>query len=444
MLQSRIYFPMALAIVMSTTLALAQSQNKIGQTATKPGKTSTVRHKDVRHHMKQTIIKARFHINRGKKLKSVMDLDTGAQAYLEMARLNGKPSLYSRAKRLLDLADTYTKPGSLPRLARIEYMMAMHAFRDGLKLIDVLLRKPGLLQTMRRGLLNQKGDAHFQLGQYEDALAAWTQADKMKSSMSSLARLAYYYRSTGNVPRATKLLDECMKLPIQRYGRRWAWLLIQRGLMEFDHGRTKAAIPYYKRAVRAFPGWYLSLEHLAEALADQGEYDKALKIYKRVLKSNKDPAFIDAVAGVYEAKKMDAKAKKWSLRAQKAYAERLAQYPQLTTGHALDYFLEKGKLETTLKLAQANFDQRPSGEATIKLIQARLGMGHLTDAHILIEKLLKTPYSTPEVHGVASLIFEAMKSPKRATEQKALALKLSTSAMADVTWLRSRMGLKTP
>jgi len=79
-----------------------------------------------------------------------------------------------------------------------------------------------------------------------------------------------------------------------------------------------------------------------------------------------------AMAGVLADLGETSEASDWVRRADLAFAERLEDYPEAATGHALEHALEYGDPEEALALAEANAALRPNGPALDLLAQAYL------------------------------------------------------------------------
>ena len=387
---------------------------------------------------------ARFYLTRGKKARNATDFDEAARAYLAYARATGHLKAFGRARSLLERADRLMTEPNQRRMPWAEYKMAVHDFAGALEIIEHYVRRTGSSTSVRVYALGLYGDVLFNLGRYGEALDAYRESLTLKKSIAGYARLAHYQRATGDIAGAKASFEKALALPVAHYGPTWAWLLVMRGLLAFDFGDVEGAIPFYEQAVSALPGWYLSTEHLAEAYVEVGRLQDALVLYKNVLKANRDPAFIHALSELYAKLGQTKKSKLWAKRTQNAYAKRLKKYPEMTTGHGLDYYLENGTNEQALILAKAYFKQRPAGDAAVKYAQALLRAGQLEHAQSKLDAVMRTPYSTPDLHGTAFLLYAALGQTKLADEQRQVAIKLCPSAITDLEWLRDKMASAVP
>ena len=81
---------------------------------------------------------------------------------------------------------------------------------------------------------------------------------------------------------------------------RFAWLEVQRGFLDFAHGRYREAQSHYDRADTAYPGYWLVDEHIAELLAAQGRYADAIAFFERVASAVHRPELEQAIGELYQ------------------------------------------------------------------------------------------------------------------------------------------------
>ncbi len=113
----------------------------------------------------------------------------------------------------------------------------------------------------------------------------------------------------------------------------------------------------------------------------------------------------------------------------------MKRYPHAMTGHALDYYLEKGDVAKALELARKNHQVRPGGEAKVKLACALVLNAEFAEARSVIEAALASPFDPAQLHATASVIYgksgDAAKAKKHADRANALAV----GGMDGVAWL---------
>ena len=65
--------------------------------------------------------------------------------------------------------------------------------------------------------------------------------------------------------------------------RSYAWVAVQRGLLEFNRGRYDRAWAHYEQADKAYSGYWLVEAHVAELLGAQRKFDQAVALYRKTL-----------------------------------------------------------------------------------------------------------------------------------------------------------------
>jgi len=344
-------------------------------------------------------------------------------------------SAFDDADRLLAAAEAAAKGNAGPVMVRVAYLMAIHQFEAAHALLDPQGGSAAGKPKKSGAVLGYLGDVAFQRGQYAEALAHWTQASELGRSPGTLSRLAEYHHQTGRSDEAKRLLAEADERAIKAQPMIRAMIRVRQGLIALDQGKPAEALAHYRRAADIFSGWFLIREHIAEALAELGETKEALAIYRAVLKENPDPAFMSAVADLHAAQGAEAEARAWRTKTAQAYDARMKRYPHAMTGHALDYYLEKGDAAKALELARKNHQARPGGEAKVKLAGALVLNAEIAEARSVIEAALASPFDTAPLHATASVIYgksgDATKAKKHAVRANALAV----GGMDGVAWL---------
>ena len=91
-------------------------------------------------------------------------------------------------------------------------------------------------------LLALRADLAYQEGRYLEARAGYQAALRQKRSWDNLARLAFYLSRTGDPRTADALYREAQDDLSAKEMRSWAWIELQRGLLELDRGRPARAL----------------------------------------------------------------------------------------------------------------------------------------------------------------------------------------------------------
>ena len=252
-----------------------------------------------------------------------------------------------------------------------------------------------------------RADLALARGDYAAAEQAYLAKVEEHRSSEALLRLGAYRAQTGLPDEADALFAEAIELASADRDYKRATLELQRGLLDLEHQRYPEAQAHYEAAAEYFSGWYLLEEHLAEIYCLQGECERSLPIYERVIEETESPELMGAYADALEELGRDEEAETWRTRADARFAALLEEFPEALGGHGLEYFLERGPAERALELAEANAELRADGEALTLLAEAQLGSEKVEEANATIDRLLETPYRTPSMLELAMRVREA-------------------------------------
>ncbi len=268
----------------------------------------------------------------------------------------------------------------------------------------------------------------FYRGDYPAAFAAHRALLAERPGIAVLARLAQLHFVSGHREEALALLDRAERSHHGGDAQLKAWLLLQRAIIELESGFWEDARAWLLAAERAFPGWWLIREHLAEIHALLGEDEAALREYAAVIEQTGHPEFMDALAELLRARGDEAGARAWIARARTRHEQRLALAPEASYGHGLEHFLQFGTPAEALALARKNHALRPYGEAQMQLANALLRSGDVREAEALMHTALASGWRTAELHAVAARTFAAAGKLADAQKQRALAKALNPRA----------------
>jgi tetratricopeptide (TPR) repeat protein len=344
-----------------------------------------------------------------------------ASEYLAKAQLSGSYDDYAAAERALDDAFKVAIPGSGPHMVRASLEFTMHRLAGAEQQLDAIARyvvPPD--RGDRAEIAAMRGDIAFYRGQYSQALAYYDQADALVPNAASFRRAIHAAR-TGNPDRALAYFAQAESAYRSPSPQTRAYLELQRGIVQLDRGRLNEAMEYFRSADKIFPGRWLIREHIAEVLALQGKITEAETLYRDIVRRTGHPEFIDALAGIADAKGDKTTAARLYAQSSTIWAHRLQQFPEATYGHAIDHCIARQDWPCALQLAQKNHQARPYGEAKIALARALLGSGRISEARAIIESVLASPWRTNDLHRAASEIYSASGMAAQAQAQARLA-----------------------
>ena len=224
------------------------------------------------------------------------------------------------------------------------YLLKAHTALKLHKLVQVhaaLLAVTAIYDSSEGRLL--RADLDFQRGRYQLAEKGYKWALQTERSWGGLARLAYLYGKMGDEPAADRLYEEAQDQLTAKEMRSYAWLEVQRGFLDFAHGRLDAARLHYRRAAMAYPGYWLVDEHIAELLGAEGEYGNAIAILKRSVSTVCRPELEQAIGELYDLSGGSEMALQWKRRALAAYLESAKRGEVHYYHHLADYYSDAAK-----------------------------------------------------------------------------------------------------
>jgi tetratricopeptide (TPR) repeat protein len=161
----------------------------------------------------------------------------------------------------------------------------------------------------------------LQEGRYEAARGGYLRAIEESPTWDNLARLASWEARFGDPERADQLYQRAQDEIPAEDKRTHAWVAVQRGRREFDRGRYDRARVLYEQADRAYSGYWLVEEHIAELLGAERKFDQAVALYLRGLARAPRPELQHALGDLYVFMGDAERARPWHDQALAAYLE---------------------------------------------------------------------------------------------------------------------------
>ena len=341
-----------------------------------------------------------------------------ASELMARAQLSGSYNDYAAAGAALDAAFGVAVRGSGPHMMRAALDFSMHRLAGAeaqLAATDLYAVPPD--PGDRAEITAIRGDIAFYRGDYDAAWALYDQADALVPG-SALFRRAIFAARTGDVDGADAYFAEAERAYRSPTPQTRSYMALQRGILDLDRGRLDDAMAHFREADRLFPGRWLIEEHIAEVLNLQGKTAEAEKLYRAIVKRTGHPEFIDALAGIAQARGDKAEAAQLYARSSAIWEKRLKLFPEATYGHAIDHCTVRQDWPCALRLAEANHQARPFGEAKIKLAAALLANGRTEEARAMIEQVLASRWRTPDLHSTAADVYRAAGLTQKAAEQR--------------------------
>lgn len=202
-----------------------------------------------------------------------------AQAFLQKAREVGDPTLYTKARVLLDEAEKGRKDDPAVLVAQGALALAQHRFEDALELGRRAVKAaPG-----SAGALGVVVDALNELGRYDQALEATQAMVDAKPNLSSLARVSYARELRGDLDGAIAAMTQAVTAGAGA-GENVAFVEVQLGNLLLTSGDVAGAEASYAAAQRSFPGYALAEAGRARALVARGDPATAADVLAGVVR----------------------------------------------------------------------------------------------------------------------------------------------------------------
>ena len=320
---------------------------------------------------------------------SYVFLNKLAQAYMQKARETGHFRYYESSadavKRSLDASpDNYT---GLVYMALIK--IAEHKFKDALQYAERAVEtEPD--KAYGYGVL---GDAYLDLGDVEEARAAYDKMLELSPGLNSWSRVSNLKVVRGDTQGALHAMENAYSLGLKSFrtsGENLAWTKVMKGSIYLNTGDLERAENCFREALEIMPDYYLALEHLAEVNAIRGNNENAERLYREVLEINPAPEFHLALADVYRNVNRTDEARKLEERAREIYEDKINEGDAGYLRALALYYADRGEnLERARALAEKDLEARKDYGAYDTLGWVYYNMGNYEEALSMARQSVK-------------------------------------------------------
>jgi tetratricopeptide (TPR) repeat protein len=326
-------------------------------------------------------------------------------AYLQYQRasLTGNLAELSVAERTLDhLIQHLGNDGDLYFLkANINFKL--HRLADVERDLEA---SPDLSQSAPGRAL--KADLDFQQGRYDAARSEYERLIEEERTWDTLSRLAYFNFKMGDFETADRLYDEAVDELTAKEMRHYAWVELQRGVVDLTRGDYAQTRAHYKRAERAYSGHWMVEEHLAELLGAEGKNDEAEAVYRRVVSRVPRPDFQQALGELYLSMGKTADANEVLEQAQAAFLESAQRGEVHYYHHLADLYadvFENGA--EAMKWAQKDLELRRNFSTLAAMAWAYYRAGEFSKALEVMNESLASGVKDARLFYQAGMIHKA-------------------------------------
>jgi tetratricopeptide (TPR) repeat protein len=353
-------------------------------------------------------------------------------AFFQKARETGDIAYYDLAeqtlKRALDLAPhDFRAADPLVHMALV--YMGEHRFQDAL----AYAQKAISLGSGNLPAFAIEGDAYTDLGDYDEATAAYNTLQTLGRAVSSPLALAYMSDSRiaylrflhGDSAGAIALMNNAITAALQASLPRenLAWLDFELGERYFQSGDLENAALSYQSGLAADPAHYRSLGGLAKVRAAQGKFEEAIELYQRSIAILPFPVYVEELGDVYSKMRRGKEARQQYDLVE--YIGHLSALNRVLANRELAlFYADQGiKLPEALEFARKEFEVRHDIYTWDTLAWVLYKNGRLQDASAAMDKALAFHTSDPLLLFHAGMISHALAHDSEAEDFLSRALK---------------------
>jgi tetratricopeptide (TPR) repeat protein len=335
---------------------------------------------------------------------------TYVDACYRRALLTGDLEALGRVELLIDCGIALIPhPGDL-WLLKARLAFHLHRLADVAHILDTVA--PARNSAEGQTLL---ADLDVQHGRVGDAAARYKAVIGKHRSWAALAGLARLHFKFGDSARADRLYAEAADQLTAKEMRSFAWLELQRGVLDLAHGRNEEAQRHYARAGRAFSGWWLVDEHRAELLANQGNLEEAAALYERIAEMPR-PELHQALGQLCVLMERPGRAKSHFVQARAGYLDSVRRGGVHYFHHLAHFYSEA--MEDGAKAvdwARRDLALRENCFTQAALAWALLRVGQISEAAEWMDRALASGVEDAHLHAQASAVYQAGGNGARAS-----------------------------
>jgi tetratricopeptide (TPR) repeat protein len=206
-----------------------------------------------------------------------------------------------------------------------------------------------------------KAGIDFQQGRYEAAKMGYVSALEKNFTWDNLARLAYWQAKFGDPDLADHLYRQAEQEISVKEMRAYTWVKLQRGLLDLNRGRYEEAMTHYQEAGKAYSGYWLVDEHMAELLGATKKYDAAAALYESVVARAPLPELHQRLGDLYLFMGKPERARPWHDKALAGYLDSAARGEVNYYHHLAGFYADvRGDGAEAVKWAEKDLALRPN------------------------------------------------------------------------------------
>lgn len=199
-----------------------------------------------------------------------------ADALLRQARVTGNPGLSVSAEQVLKTV-LRDDPGSYDAKRMLGALyLSQHRFREAVG-VGEQNRDARPYDPVNYGVI---GDAHLELGEYDEAFAAFDRMMALRPGAASYARVAYARELRGDLSGALHSMKLAVDATAPTDPEGLAWAQSQVGDLHLQLNQVHEAKSAFTAASHAFPGHPFAIAGYSRAIAREGDVAGALELLR--------------------------------------------------------------------------------------------------------------------------------------------------------------------
>ena len=248
-------------------------------------------------------------------------------------------------------------------------------------------------------------DLDFQEGRYAAARQGYETAILGNPTWDNLARLGYLKYTLGDFAGGEQCYIDAENELTAKELRQYAWVELQRGVLDLRSGQSEKARAHYRVAALAYSGYWLVDEHIAELLGAQGKYDEAVALYESVIERAPRPEFQQALGELYLAMGQSDSAEIWYQRALAAYLESAQNGGVHYYHHLTDFYADvREDGAEAVKWARKDIALRRNASTIAALAWALYRAGEFAEALDAVKESLSSGATDAQLFYKAGMI----------------------------------------
>ena len=246
-------------------------------------------------------------------------------------------------------------------------------------------------------------------GHYREACAGYERLVLEEPSWDNLARLAHLRSKMGDIEAADQLYAEAEDNLTAKQMRSYAWVELQRGLLDVERGNYREAEEHYRHADSGYSGYWLVQEHRAALFAASGALEQATEMYDELAHRVPKPELAQALGKLYSLRCDEQRSKLWYRKAELAFLESARAGDVHYYHHLSDLYLQGIDCPPdALYWARKDWELRDNYSTQSVLALALLRNGQVEEAATLIDRAIQSGVADTHVLGTAAHIYRAL------------------------------------